>query len=97
MQPIVLINAFEVPADSDDDFVRGWEAARDYLETQPGYIDAALHRTVSPDADFRFVNVAHWESAETFQVAIQSPGFREASRLLSGYGHHPALDQIVST
>jgi hypothetical protein len=54
-QPLVLINAFEVPPDADDDFIRGWEAARDYLQTQPGYVGTALHRAVSPDADFRFI------------------------------------------
>ena len=59
-EPLVLINAFEVAPDEDDEFIRGWERARDYLQTQPGYVDTALHRRVSPDADFRFVNVGRW-------------------------------------
>lgn len=96
-QPLVLINAFEVPPDADDEFIRGWEAARDYLQTQPGYVDTALHRAISPDADFRFVNVARWESPQHFQAAIQSPGFREASQGLASFRPHPALYEVVST
>ena len=96
-QPLVLINAFEVPPDADDAFLRGWEAARDYLRTQPGYVDTALHRAVSPDADFRFVNVARWESAQHFQAATQSAGFRQAAQDLVEYRAHPALYEVVRT
>jgi heme-degrading monooxygenase HmoA len=96
-QPLVLINAFEVPPDADDEFIRGWEAARDYLQNQPGYVDTALHRAVSPDADFRFVNVARWESPQHFQAAIQSSGFREASQGLASFRPHPALYEVVRT
>jgi heme-degrading monooxygenase HmoA len=95
--PLVLINAFEVPADADDDFIEGWEAARDYLRQQPGYVDTALHRAVSPGADFRFVNVARWESPEHFQAAMQSPGFQEAAQGLAAYRPHPALYEVIRT
>ncbi len=96
-QPVVLINAFEVPAGEEENFIRGWEAARDYLQTQPGFLDTALHEALSPDADFRFVNVARWESPRHFQAAIQSPGFRQASQGLSSYRPHAALYDVVRT
>jgi heme-degrading monooxygenase HmoA len=57
-QPLVLINAFEVAEASDDEFVAAWGSARAFLETQPGYVGTTLHQTVSPDSEFRFVNVA---------------------------------------
>jgi heme-degrading monooxygenase HmoA len=91
----LLINAFEVPPEADDDFIRGWEAARDYLQTQPGYLDTALHRAVSPDAAFRFVNIARWQSPQQFQAAVQSPGFREASQGLVAYRPHPGLYEVI--
>jgi heme-degrading monooxygenase HmoA len=94
-QGLVLINAFEVPAGRDEDFIRGWEAARDYLEAQPGYVDTALHQAISPDADFRFVNIARWESAAAFQAAVQSPAFREVSEALAEFRAHPALYRVV--
>jgi heme-degrading monooxygenase HmoA len=97
LQPLVLINAFEVPEGREEEFIRGWEATRDYLQTQPGYVDTALHQAVSPNPDFRFVNVGRWESPQAFQQAIQSPGFREASRALVDFRPHPALYQVVRT
>lgn len=38
-QPFVLIDAFEVPPDADDDFVGDREDARDYPQAQPGYLE----------------------------------------------------------
>jgi heme-degrading monooxygenase HmoA len=92
-----LINAFEVPEGQEDEFIRGWEATRDYLQTQPGYVDTALHQAVSSNPDFRFVNVGRWESPQPFQQAIQSQGFREATRALADFCPRPALYQIVRT
>ena len=40
---VVLINAFEVPAGDAEAFIAAWEKTRDYLRTQPGYVDTALH------------------------------------------------------
>lgn len=94
-ESLVLINAFEVPAGEDDDFIRSWEQARDYLSTQPGYISTALHQSVTPNADFRFVNIGRWASAEAFRAAVESPGFREAGRI--PYPAHPALYRVVRT
>jgi heme oxygenase (mycobilin-producing) len=94
-EPLVLINAFEVPPDADDEFIAGWEAARDYLRQQRGYVDTALHRAVSPGADFRFVNIGRWESPERFQEAIQSPGFQKASEGLGRFRPHPGLYEVI--
>ena len=58
-EPLVLINAFEVPGEEAEQFIAAWEQMRDYLATQPGYMDTALHQAVTPGAEFQFVNVAH--------------------------------------
>jgi heme-degrading monooxygenase HmoA len=96
-EPLVLINAFEAPPDEDDEFIRGWEAARDYLQTQPGYVDTALHRSASPDADFRFVNVGRWRSVDDVQAATQSPAFGDVMQQLGRYCPQPGLYQVVRT
>ena len=96
-QSLVLINAFEVPEGRAEEFIRGWEVTRDFLQTQPGYVDTALHQAVSPNPDFRFVNVGRWESPQAFQQAIQSRGFREASQALADFRPHPALYRVVRT
>jgi heme-degrading monooxygenase HmoA len=96
-EPLVLINAFEVPGEEAEQFIAAWEKTRDYLATQPGYVGTALHQAVTPGAEFQFVNVAHWQTAQDFQAAIQSPGFRETAAGLAGYRPHPALYQVVRT
>ena len=96
-EPVVLINAFEVPVAEAEKFLAAWEKTRDYLQTQPGYIDTALHQALTPNAMFQFVNVAHWASAETFQAATRSPGFREAAMSVAGYPAHPSLYHVVRT
>ena len=73
--PVVLINLFEVPARADEGFIGAWEATRNFLAAQDGYRSTALHRSLGPDADFRFVNVAEWASAAAFQAATSHPAF----------------------
>jgi heme-degrading monooxygenase HmoA len=75
-----------------------WEEGRqrgDYLATQPGYVDTALHQAVGPGTEFQFVNIARWRSAEEFAAATGSPGFRESAAGLAGYRPHPGLYRIV--
>ena len=96
-EPVTLINAFEVPGDQSGQFIAAWEKTRDYLETQPGYVDTALHQAIMPGAEFQFVNVAHWQTAEDFRAAIQSPGFVESAAGLAGHRPHPGLYQVVRT
>jgi heme-degrading monooxygenase HmoA len=96
-EPLILINAFEVPSEEAGRFIAAWEKTRDFLATQPGYVDTALHQAVSPGADFQFVNIARWRTAEEFMAATQSPGFRESAAGLAGYRPHPALYRIVRT
>ena len=67
---VVLINVFEVQPGTEE-AVRYWEAARDFLSRQPGYVSTRLHRALRPDARFQLVNVAEWASAEAFQAAAR--------------------------
>jgi heme-degrading monooxygenase HmoA len=69
-----LINLFEV-GDGDDDFVAGWERAREFLDQHAGSIQTALHRSLDADAHFRYVNVARLGEFEAWQKAVADPGF----------------------
>lgn len=90
--PVVLINTFEVPYGQDEAFLENWERARAFLATQQGYLSTRLHRSLSPRADFRFVNVALWESAQAFHAAISQPGFAGAA---FPFPAHASLYQVV--
>jgi heme-degrading monooxygenase HmoA len=95
MQGVILINPFEVPQENDDEFLRGWTQAADFLRQQPGFISARLHRALSPDARFRFINVAEWESPEHFQKAVGNEEFR---RMAAGAApSYPALFEVIRT
>jgi heme-degrading monooxygenase HmoA len=91
-EPVVLINAFEVPDGADEAFLAGWERQREFLSAQAGYLSTRLHRSLSPDADFRFVNVALWESAQTFRDATSQPAFRNAP---VPFRFHASLYEVV--
>jgi heme oxygenase (mycobilin-producing) len=91
-EPVVLINAFEVPEGEDDAFLQGWERGRESLRTQDGYLSTRLHRSISPAADFRFVNVALWWSEQAFRAATARPEFRDAP---VPYPFHASLYEVV--
>ena len=94
---VTLINPFEVPASTtDEDFLAGWQRAANYLQAQPGFVGTTLHQSMSPDAKFRFVNVAEWESPQAFAAAVSSEGFRQLARN-NPSPNHPALYRIVRT
>jgi len=88
----VLINAFDVPADSDEPFIAGWDRARDFLASRGGFTTTTLHRAHRDDVDFRFVNVAEVDSPEAWRDAIGDPAFpgREMP-----FESHPSLYEVV--
>ncbi|WP_298425688.1 antibiotic biosynthesis monooxygenase family protein [uncultured Kordia sp.] len=67
----VLINPFEVPAGKLEASIKYWEACRDFLKTQPGYISTKLHQSIKDDAKFELINVAVWESPKAFMEATK--------------------------
>jgi heme oxygenase (mycobilin-producing) len=91
---VVLVNAFEVPPASDDAFLAGWEASRRVLHAQPGYLATRLHRSLSPEVDFRFVNIGRYTSPQAFQAAVGHPEFRQAAAAIQ-HRAHPALYEVV--
>jgi heme-degrading monooxygenase HmoA len=94
MDSVVLINAFEMPEDRDEEFRAGWRAAADHLRQQPGFISTRLHSSLDPRAEFRYVNVAVWESPQHFQRAVGSDEFQRLGRQIR-FCSHPALYRLV--
>jgi hypothetical protein len=89
-----LINVFRVPSEvPDEDFVAWWVRARDFLNDRVGVIPTALHRSIKPDAKFRFVNVAQIPDVEAWQAALAEPGF--PGREMPGRPY-PGLYEVVA-
>ena len=76
MEPVTLINCFNIPAGREDEFFALWRQVNAYMRTKPGYLGHKLHRALAPDAPFRFVDVAQWAS----RGALPSRARRRLSR-----------------
>jgi heme-degrading monooxygenase HmoA len=69
MAAIRLINCFEVPPGRDEQFLSRWQEINAHMAAKPGYLGHRLHRSLSPDARFRFVNYVEWESPAHLSAA----------------------------
>jgi heme-degrading monooxygenase HmoA len=94
MAQTILINAFEVPEGQDEAFLAGWEESRKIMARQPGYVSTRLHQSLDPEARFRYVNVAVWESPQAFQAALESRDFT-ANRERVPFTNYPSLYSVI--
>lgn len=69
---VVLINIFDVPPGQEEATQRFWERARDFLKTQPGYVNTRLHKNIDSKGRFQLINIAEWNSPQAFQAASQA-------------------------
>lgn len=74
--PVTLMNRFAVRPERDEAFHALWSATSKYFMAQPGFVSLRLHRAVSADAEYRWVNVANWESEADFRAAHATEEFR---------------------
>jgi heme-degrading monooxygenase HmoA len=73
---VTLINCFTVPDGRDEVFEPMWTQTSMYFRKQPGFVSLRLHRAITPDARYRWVNVAVWESEEQYLAAHRTDEFR---------------------
>jgi heme-degrading monooxygenase HmoA len=75
MSVVTLVNCFQIPAGREDDFFVLWQQVNTYMRQRKGYLGHKLHRSLAPDAQYQFVNVARWKSKQDFDAA-HDDGFR---------------------
>ncbi len=92
---IILINPFEVPEGKLDESVSYWEACRDFLKKQPGYISTELHETIKDDAKFALINVAVWVSPEAFSEASKKMAKELGIAPPEGLKANPSLYTVI--
>jgi len=92
---VILINPFTVPVGKVDEAIKAWEAGRDFLSQQPGYISTKLHQSLTTEAQYQLINVAEWESPEAFRAATTA--MRENAKFppVEGVKAAPALYHVV--
>ncbi len=94
---ITFVNCFTVPAGREEEFLAQWTAVNHYMAAKPGYVDHALHRAVDANSTYRFVNIAHWESApawrdahdEGFRALLADPVWQDFSSVPGLYENEP--------
>ncbi len=93
--PVILINPFTVPEGKLDEAIAMWEAGRDFLAQQPGYVSTKLHQSLSPDAQYPLINVAQWESVETFKAATAKMRANPDLLRVEGVSSAPGLYKVI--
>lgn len=94
---VTLINKFVVPPGRDAAFRELWATTSRFFRAQPGFLSLRLHRAVSPDAQYRYVNVARWASVAEFRAAHATDEFRSTVRRAgwAEFPSSPALYEVV--
>ena len=66
------------------------------MRSKKGYLEHKLHRSLAADAQYRFVNLAQWESVEDFNAA-HDEGFRAlvSQPHWAAFHSFPALYEVV--
>ncbi|MGH9212763.1 MAG: antibiotic biosynthesis monooxygenase family protein [Acidimicrobiales bacterium] len=82
---VTVINQFEVPVERVDTFIAQWRERAALMSAKPGFLDALLHRAISPRARFQVVNIAHWEDVEAWQTATADLEFRQHSSAVAAH------------
>ncbi len=90
---VTLINPFHISSVQESAFVQSWKETAAVFAAKSGYLDTRLHQSLDPNARFRFVNVAHWESADAWSEAMKAFPPREGGT--PGVEANPALYTLV--
>ncbi len=93
---VTIINPIEVPAGREAEALAIWDRYAAYFSKQAGYVSTRLHRSLDPNAKFRFVNIAEWTSMPAFMAALNS---EEIKTVGDGFPndmpHYPAPYEVI--
>lgn len=91
-----LINCFEVPAGREEEFLTLFGEMNDYMAARPGYVGNRLHRSLAPDARYRFIHYVEWRSPAHLRAARDDDfDHLRASILAAGFTSTHAVYEIV--
>lgn len=92
--PVTLINAFIVPDDQEEAFLKNWNETTDVFKRNAGFIEAHLHRNTGVgNGTFRFINIARWVSAEAWRSTHDT--YMPGENRLPGVKGHPAIFEPI--
>jgi heme oxygenase (mycobilin-producing) len=90
---VILINAFDVPADEDERFLAEWHHARHLLASRPGY--SALAFTAASGPPTSASSTSHdGRARRRSRRRSSSRAFRDAAAAMP-FPSHPALYEVI--
>ena len=92
---VVLINTFVVPIAMEEPFLNWWRMLKPAFASQPGFISAKLHRSLDQNERYRFINIAVWESTDSYRAALTTMWSSVPKPTIAGLEWHPALYEVV--
>ena len=69
--PVTLINVFTVPKDKEGEFVKWWEAVKENITKQEGFISGKFHKAIRSDSRCNYINVALWKDEDVYWKAYE--------------------------
>lgn len=68
---VIMINPVRLlDKQRGEEFVAVWRKTAETFSKEPGFLGVKLQKSVEPGADFEYVNLAYWESAEACYAAL---------------------------
>jgi len=89
---VTLITACDLAPDKHTAFLDQFQSAADFMVRQPAHLRYCLFRSLADDSPFTFINLAIWQSIESFVKVFQSDAFKALIR-----GGFQPNSQIVVT
>jgi heme-degrading monooxygenase HmoA len=77
-ETVSMTNAFTVPRDESNRFLRRWKDNASAMAKRPGFIRACMYRSLIDDSELRFINVAEWASGKALAEARKNAEWRGA-------------------
>lgn len=71
-----------------------WQQANRLVNERGAYLAARRHRSLSPDATVRFVNVAELASVAVWRATLALPEFETLSAQMRDFHSNPGLFQV---
>lgn len=98
MKPMTLIHPFQLSAEQEQHFLESWKKVDDYMKKQKGFISTTLYRGLSHPklTTFSFINVALWENADAFQLAVNNDQFMLLAKEVLTFSRGPGIYNVFT-
>jgi heme-degrading monooxygenase HmoA len=91
---VKLLNAFIVPEDQEEAFLKNWTETATFFSQDPGFVETHLHKNTGVgNPTFRFINIATWTSAEAWRSTHTA--YRPKEYDLPGVKGHAAIFEPI--